>query len=72
MGTGVAVWPDMEGDMDQAWIDALLREREGYARYGRADRVAAVDAQLEAAGVVVNAEPPVEKRAASKRAPRKS
>jgi hypothetical protein len=31
-------------------IQALLREREGYERYGRDDRVKAVDEQLQALG----------------------
>jgi hypothetical protein len=36
---------------EEAYVAALLREREGYARYGRAERVAAVDAELERLGV---------------------
>ncbi len=43
---------------DQAYAAALLREREGYARYGRTDRVAQVDAELERIG----AAPPKPKR----------
>lgn len=31
-------------------IAALLREREGYERYGRKDRIAAVDAELKRRG----------------------
>jgi hypothetical protein len=30
---------------DQAFIDALLRERRGYELFGKADRVKAVDAR---------------------------
>lgn len=36
---------------DEAQVAALLREREGYARYDRADRVAMVDAELKRLGV---------------------
>jgi hypothetical protein len=36
---------------NEAYVAALLREREGYARYDRADRVAAVDAELARLGV---------------------
>ncbi|MFE2041671.1 hypothetical protein ACFXAZ_12205 [Streptomyces sp. NPDC059477] len=36
---------------DEAYAAALLRERDGYARQGRPDRVAAVDAELERLGV---------------------
>lgn len=35
---------------DQAFIDALLRERRGYELFGKADRVKAVDEALAAAG----------------------
>jgi hypothetical protein len=35
---------------DQAYIDALLRERRGYEIHGKADRVKDVDAALAAAG----------------------
>lgn len=35
---------------DAQYIDALLFEREGYARYGRDDRVAQVDEQLALRG----------------------
>lgn len=38
------------------YIDALLVEREGYARFGRDDRVAAVDEQLALRGHKVAAE----------------
>lgn len=34
-----------------AYIAALRRERAGYVRYSRTDRVAAVDAELERLGV---------------------
>lgn len=36
---------------EQAYVDALLREREGYGRRDRADRVADVDAELDRLGV---------------------
>lgn len=36
---------------EQAYVEALLREREGYARYDRADRVEGVDAELKRLGV---------------------
>ncbi|YCK35169.1 hypothetical protein ACNF49_14100 [Actinomadura sp. ATCC 39365] len=36
---------------DEAYVKALLREREGYARYDREERVAAVDAELRRLGV---------------------
>ena len=42
----------MSGD-----IEALLREREGYLRRGRADRVAQVDAVLATVGLAVADEP---------------
>lgn len=35
---------------DAQYIEALLFEREGYARYGREDRVAQVDEQLALRG----------------------
>lgn len=35
---------------DEAYVAALLREREGYARHKREDRVEAVDAELERLG----------------------
>lgn len=35
----------------EAYVAALLREREGYARHGRADRVRDVDAELKRLGV---------------------
>lgn len=37
--------------VQQAYVDALLREREGYVRYGREDRVKDVDAELKRLGV---------------------
>lgn len=37
--------------VDEAYVAALLREREGYARYGKTERVAAVDAELDRLGV---------------------
>jgi hypothetical protein len=33
--------------LETAYLDALRRERDGYVAYGREDRVAAVDAELE-------------------------
>lgn len=36
---------------DEAYVAALLRERETYERYGRADRVKDVDAELKRCGV---------------------
>ena len=43
----------MSGVTDEqraAHIAALIRERDGYERYGRADRVAAVDEELRRLG----------------------
>ncbi|MFF9324039.1 hypothetical protein ACF1AY_04900 [Streptomyces sp. NPDC014776] len=39
---------------DEAYVAALLREREGYARHGREDRLADVDAELRRLGVAVS------------------
>lgn len=36
---------------DEAYVAALLREREGYAAFGRDDRVKTVDAELKRLGV---------------------
>jgi hypothetical protein len=36
---------------EEAYVAALLREREGYVRYDRKERVAAVDAELARLGV---------------------
>jgi hypothetical protein len=38
------------------WVAALLRERAGYAARGLADRLAAVDEQLEAHGYTPEAD----------------
>ncbi|WP_030173250.1 hypothetical protein [Streptomyces sp. NRRL S-813] len=38
---------------DEAYVAALLSEREGYARYSNADRLADVDAELKRLGVTV-------------------
>lgn len=38
---------------DEAYVASLLREREGYARYNRTDRVADVNAELERLGVAL-------------------
>lgn len=35
---------------DQAYVDALQREREGYVRYDRTDRLKDVDAELKRLG----------------------
>lgn len=39
---------------DEAYVASLLREREAYARYDRADRVEAVDAELKRLGIAVS------------------
>ncbi|MEU8713614.1 hypothetical protein [Streptomyces sp. NPDC048663] len=39
---------------EEAYVAGLLREREGYARYDRPDRVAAVDEELGRLGVAVD------------------
>lgn len=60
---------------DQAWIDALLREREGYVRRGLPKRVALVDEELRRAGYRVEekAVRPVPETTAVKRGrPRKA
>ncbi|MFD7746708.1 hypothetical protein ACFV2V_13870 [Streptomyces sp. NPDC059698] len=36
--------------VEVAYVEALRREREGYTRYGREDRVAAVEAELKRLG----------------------
>ncbi|MFJ7523905.1 hypothetical protein ACIQ1S_03170 [Streptomyces griseus] len=36
--------------VEAAYVAALQREREGYTRYGRKDRAAAVDAELKRLG----------------------
>lgn len=38
-------------------VEALLREREGYARFGRTGRVAEVDAVLKSMGLSVSDKP---------------
>lgn len=38
---------------DEAYVASLLREREGYARYNRTDRLKDVDAELKRLGVAV-------------------
>lgn len=45
-----------QADREAQYIDALLVEREGYARFGRDDRVADVDAELERRGYKAAAE----------------
>lgn len=55
--------PTETDEQAKAYIAALLREREGYERYGNADGVAQVNAELERAGA--NAAPPA-KRAAKR------
>lgn len=39
---------------DEAYVAGLLRERAAYLVYGRADRVAAVDAELARLGIKVD------------------
>lgn len=36
---------------EEAYVQALLRERQGYERYGQADRIKDVDAELKRLGV---------------------
>lgn len=55
-------------DKEEAYVTGLLREREGYARYGRADRVADVDAELKRLGVAV----PGAKETAAESKPRRT
>lgn len=43
---------------DEARIAALLREREGYVRYGRDSRLADVDAELKRLGYEDKAKKP--------------
>lgn len=40
----------MTKEQQQAYIAALIREREGYERFGMTDRVADVDAELKRVG----------------------
>lgn len=47
----------MEPKTTDSMVAALLREREGYARAGRGDRVAQVDEQLALRGYTI---PPAE------------
>jgi len=54
---------------DEAHIAALLHEREGYARYDRADRVKDVDAELERLGHKPQAAP---KETAAESKPRRT
>lgn len=49
------------------YIDALLLEREGYARFGRDDRVADVDAELQRRGYKAAAQ---DRAAAAPKTPR--
>ena len=57
-------------DVNRGYIDALLVERHGYVQRGdRADRVAAVDAELERVGYVV---PKAEKAEAPARPSRRA
>lgn len=37
----------MTSEQREAYIKGLIQEREGYVTHGRADRVAAVDAELK-------------------------
>jgi hypothetical protein len=47
---------------DEAYVRGLLREREGYARHDRGDRVADVDAELKRLGVAVPRETAAESK----------
>jgi hypothetical protein len=40
----------MSNEQKKEYIAALLREREGYEKYGRTDELAAVDAELKRLG----------------------
>lgn len=51
---------------DEAYVAALLRERDGYAAYGREDRVKAVDDELKRLGVTRAAAHKGTERAVSK------
>ncbi|WP_371670023.1 hypothetical protein OG985_21720 [Streptomyces sp. NBC_00289] len=51
---------------DEAYIASLRRERTAYVAYGREDRVAAVDAELERWGAEPEAAGPTETAAESK------
>lgn len=42
--------PQERTAVEAAYVDALRREREGYTRYGREDRAAAVEAELKRLG----------------------
>lgn len=42
--------PPKHTAVETAYIDALQREREGYTRYDRKDRAAAVEAELKRLG----------------------
>lgn len=57
--------------MSDSMIAALLREREGYAARGMDDRVAQVDAQLEALGHQRRSDKPARRERAVKSAPEK-
>jgi hypothetical protein len=50
--TGETVTHDVP-TAEEAYTAALLRERVGYARHNRADRLAAVDAELKRLGFAV-------------------
>lgn len=63
--TGEQVTTDV-ATADEAYVAALLREREGYARHDRADRLADVDAELKRLGVAVTATDGLETAAESK------
>lgn len=53
---------------DEAYVDALLREREGYVRYDNAARLADVDAELKRLGVAV----PGDRETAAESKPRRT
>ena len=56
-----------QADREAQYIDALLVEREGYARFGRDDRVADVDAELQRRGYKAAAQ---DRAAAAPKTPR--
>lgn len=57
-------------DAGDGMVAALLIEREGYVRFGRDERVAAVDAELEARGYTAAARARAAGGAEAEKAPR--
>jgi hypothetical protein len=43
--------PEPAAEPESDYVQALLRERDGYLRYDRKDRAAAVDAELKSLGI---------------------